>query len=59
MFTNGYSTLMMPEGFEPVNVKEQFNELHLVNTKIPMSIKFSTVPTLWELLTLLRVWKIT
>ncbi|MEE3491136.1 hypothetical protein [uncultured Methanobrevibacter sp.] len=45
MFTNGYSTLMMPEGFEPVNVKEQFNELHLVNTKIPMSIKFSTVPT--------------
>lgn len=45
MFTNGYSTLMIPEGFQPVNTKEQFNELYLVNTEIPMSIKFSTVPT--------------
>ena len=46
MFTNGYSTLQMPEDFEPVNSKEEFTELYLVNTKIPMSIKFSTTPTL-------------
>ena len=46
MFTNGYSTLQMPEGFEAVNTKEEFNELYLVNTKIPMSIKYSTTPTL-------------
>ena len=35
----------MPKDFEPVNTKEEFNELYLVNTKIPMSIKFSTAPT--------------
>ena len=46
MFTNGFSTLMMPEDFEPINAKDQFTELYLVNTKIPMSIKFSTTPTL-------------
>ena len=46
MFTNGYSTLQMPEGFEAVNTKDEFNELYLVNTKIPMSIKYSTTPTL-------------
>ena len=46
MFTNGYSTLQMPEDFEPVNSKEEFTELYLVNTSIPMSIKFSTTPTL-------------
>ena len=46
MFTNGYSTLQMPEGFEAVNTKDEFNDLYLVNTKIPMSIKFSTTPTL-------------
>ena len=45
MFTNGFSTLQMPKDFEPVNTKEEFNELYLVNTKIPMSIKFSTAPT--------------
>lgn len=46
MFTNGFSTLQMPEDFEAVNTKDEFNELYLVNTKIPMSIKFSTTPTL-------------
>ena len=46
MFTNGFSTLQMPEDFEPVNAKDEFTELYLVNTKIPMSIKFSTTPTL-------------
>ena len=45
MFANGFSTLQMPKDFEPVNTKEEFNELYLVNTKIPMSIKFSTAPT--------------
>lgn len=46
MFTNGFSTLQMPEDFEPIETKEEFNDLYLVNTAIPMSIKFSTTPTL-------------
>ena len=46
MFTNGFSTLEMPVDFEAVNAKDEFTELYLVNTKIPMSIKFSTTPTL-------------
>ena len=46
LFTNGFSTLQMPEDFEPIQTKDEFNELYLVNTKIPMSIKFSTSPTL-------------
>lgn len=46
MFTNGFSTLQMPKDFEPVKAKDEFTELYLVNTKIPMSIKFSTTPTL-------------
>lgn len=46
MFTNGFSTLQMPEGFEAIEAKDEFTELYLVNTKIPMSIKFSTTPTL-------------
>ncbi len=46
MFTNGFSTLLMPKDFEPVNAKDEFTELYLVNTAIPMSIKFSTTPTL-------------
>ena len=46
MFTNGFSTLRMPKDFEPVKAKDEFTELYLVNTKIPMSIKFSTTPTL-------------
>lgn len=46
MFTNGYSSLQMPEDFEPIATKDEFNDLYLVNTKLPMSIKFSTTPTL-------------
>ena len=46
MFTNGFSTLQMPKDFEAVNAKDEFTDLYLVNTKIPMSIKFSTTPTL-------------
>ena len=46
MFTNGFSTLQMPKDFEAVNAKDEFTELYLVDTKIPMTIKFSTTPTL-------------
>jgi hypothetical protein len=46
LFTNGFSTLQMPEDFDAVNARDEFTELYLVNTKIPMSIKFSTTPTL-------------
>ena len=46
MFTNGYSTLQLPEDFEQIAPKDEFTDLYLVNTKIPMSIKFSTTPTL-------------
>lgn len=46
LFTNGFSTLQMPEDFDAVQAKDEFTELYLVNTKIPMSIKFSTTPTL-------------
>ena len=46
LFTNGFSTLQMPKDFDAVNAKDEFTELYLVNTKIPMSIKFSTTPTL-------------
>ena len=46
MFTNGYSTLQMPDDFKAVNAKDEFTELYLVNTDIPMTIKFSTTPTL-------------
>ena len=46
MFTNGFSTLIMPEDFEQIPPKDEFTELYLVNTKIPVSIKFLTTPTL-------------
>ena len=46
MFTNGYSTLQIPKDFEQVQPKDEFTDLYLVNTTIPMSIKFSTTPTL-------------
>ena len=36
----------MPEDFESIPTKDEFNDMYLVNTKIPMSIKFSTTPTL-------------
>lgn len=46
MFSNGFSTLQMPEDFEQIQPKDEFTDLYLVNTTIPMSIKFSTTPTL-------------
>ena len=46
MFTNGFSTLLLPKDFEQIQPKDEFTELYLVNTTIPMSIKFSTTPTL-------------
>ena len=46
MFSNGFVTLQMPEDFEAIATKDEFNDMYLVNTKIPMSIKFSTTPTL-------------
>lgn len=46
MFSNGFSTLQLPKDFDQIQPKEEFNDLYLVNTAIPMSIKFSTTPTL-------------
>ena len=46
MFTNGFSTLEMPDDFEAIQSKDEFTDLFLVNTNIPMTIKFSTTPTL-------------
>ncbi|WP_407424735.1 hypothetical protein [Methanobrevibacter sp.] len=46
IFSNGFVTLQMPEDFEAIPTKDEFNDMYLVNTKIPMSIKFSTTPTL-------------
>lgn len=46
LFSNGFVTLQMPEDFEAVATKDEFNDMYLVNTKIPMSIKLSTTPTL-------------
>ena len=36
----------MPKDFEAIPTKDEFNDMYLVNTTIPMSIKFSTTPTL-------------
>lgn len=46
MFSNGFVTLQMPKYFEAIATKDEFNDMYLVNTTIPMSIKFSTTPTL-------------
>ena len=46
LFSNGFVTLQMPKDFDHVQPKDEFTDLYLVNTKIPMSIKFSTTPTL-------------
>ena len=46
MFSNGFVTLQMPKDFEAIPTKDEFNDMYLVNTTIPMSIKFSTTPTL-------------
>lgn len=46
LFSNGFSTLKLPEGFDQIPPKDEFNDLYLVDTTLPMSIKFSTTPTL-------------
>ena len=46
MFTNGYVTLQLFNDFDQIQPKDEFTDLYLVNTKIPMSVKFSTTPTL-------------
>ena len=46
LFTNGFVNLKTPEGFDPIPNKGDFVELSLVNTKIPMTIKFSITPTM-------------
>lgn len=46
LFTNGFVNLKTPEGFDPIQNKGDFVELLLVNTKIPMTIKFSITPTM-------------
>ena len=46
MFSNGYLMLQIPKDFKEIPPKDEFNDLYLVNTAIPMTIKFSTTPTL-------------
>ena len=46
LFTNGFVTLQNPKDFNPIANKGDFVELSLVNPNIPMTIKFSTAPTL-------------
>ena len=46
IFTNGFVTLKTPEGFDVIPNKGDFVELSLVNSTIPMNIKFSITPTL-------------
>lgn len=45
LFTNGYITLSIPEGFQSVNNQDEFVELYLVDSSKPMTIKVSTIPT--------------
>ena len=49
-FTNGFVTLKTPEDFDYIQNKGDFVELSLVNPNIPMTIKFSTTPTVGGLL---------
>lgn len=44
-FTNGFVTLKTPEGFDVIPNKGDFVELALVNSSLPMNIKFSISPT--------------
>ena len=46
LFTNGFVTLKTPEGFDAIANKGDFVELSLVNSNIPMTVKFSISPTL-------------
>lgn len=50
LFTNGYVTLKTFNDFEIIPNKGDFVELSLVNPKIPMTIKFSIIPTLSSLI---------
>ena len=45
-FTNGFVSLQIPKDFDPIPNKGDFVELSLVNPNIPMTIKFSTTPTM-------------
>lgn len=46
LFTNGYITLPIPEGFQSVNSQDEFVELFLVDPTKPMTIKVSVTPTM-------------
>lgn len=46
LFTNGYITLSIPDGFQSVNNSDDFVELFLVDPTKPMTIKVSVSPTL-------------
>ena len=46
LFTNGYITLPIPEGFQSVNNQDEFVELFLVDPTKPMTIKVSVTPTM-------------
>ncbi len=46
LFTNGYITLPIPEGFQSVNNQDEFVELFLVDPTKPMTIKVSVSPTM-------------
>ena len=46
LFSNGFVTLEIFEDFDQIPPKDEFTDLYMVNTKIPMSVKFSTTPTL-------------
>lgn len=46
LFANGFVTIITPQDFDPIPNKGDFVELSLINSKIPMTIKFSTTPTM-------------
>lgn len=46
LFANGFVTIITPQDFDPIPNKGDFVELSLINPKIPMTIKFSTTPTM-------------
>lgn len=46
LFANGFVNIITPQGFDYIPNKGDFVELSLVNPKIPMTIKFSTAPTM-------------
>ncbi|WP_299523908.1 hypothetical protein [uncultured Methanobrevibacter sp.] len=46
LFTNGYITLSIPEGFQSVSNFNEFVELYLVDSTKPMTIKVSVSPTI-------------